>query len=172
MAWPRPPSRMPGPLQAGEVLASGLQIGPGGDLRLQARRRKNEGHQVQVPPTTMYERLGGMAFFETLTERFYKAVAQDEVLRPLYPEDLEPPRRHLCLFLAQFFGGPRVYDAERGNPMLRARHLPFKIGAKERDHWLEHMTAAVKEAHIGALDEAQVLGYFASASSHMINAPD
>ena len=55
---------------------------------------------------------------------------------------------------------------------LRARHLPFKIGAKERDHWLEHMTAAVKEAHIGALDEAQMLGYFASASSHMINAPD
>jgi hemoglobin len=125
-----------------------------------------------VPPTTMYERLGGMAFFETLTERFYEAVAQDEVLRPLYPKDLEAPRRHLCLFLAQFFGGPRVYDAERGNPMLRARHLPFKIGAKERDHWLEHMTAAVKEAHIGALDEAQVLGYFASASSHMINAPD
>ena len=68
--------------------------------------------------------------------------------------------------------GPGFTTQERGNPRPRARHLPFKIGAKERDHWLEHMTAAVKEAHIGALDEAQVLGYFASASSHMINAPD
>jgi hemoglobin len=123
-----------------------------------------------VPPTTMYERLGGMAFFEALTERFYEAVAKDEVLRPLYPEDLEGPRRHLCLFLAQFWGGPRLYDEERGHPRLRARHLPFNIGAKEREHWLEHMTAAVKEAHVSPLDEAQMLGYFAAASSHMINA--
>lgn len=119
----------------------------------------------------MYERLGGMAFFEGLTERFYERVAQDEVLRPLYPEDLEAPRRHLCLFLAQFWGGPRLYDEERGHPRLRARHLPFKIGQKERDHWLAHMSAAVKEAHVGALDEAQLLGYFEAASTHMINSP-
>jgi hemoglobin len=120
----------------------------------------------------MYERLGGMAFFETLTQRFYEGVAEDEVLRPLYPEDLEGPQRHLCLFLAQFWGGPRLYEEERGHPRLRARHLPFKIGATERDRWLEHMTAAVKAAHLGALDEAQVLGYFAAASSHMITAPE
>ena len=63
-------------------------------------------------------------------------------------------------------------NEERGHPRLRARHLPFKIGAKERERWLEHMTAAVKAAHLGALDEAQVLGYFAAASSHMINAPE
>ncbi len=125
-----------------------------------------------MPPTTMYERLGGMAFFETLTQRFYEGVAEDEVLRPLYPEDLEGPQRHLCLFLAQFWGGPRLYEQERGHPRLRARHLPFKIGATERERWLEHMTAAVKAAHLGALDEAQVLGYFAAASSHMINAPE
>jgi hypothetical protein len=32
--------------------------------------------------------------------------------------------------------------------------------------------SAVKEAHVGALDEAQMLGYFAAASTHMINTPD
>ncbi|HTT92226.1 MAG TPA: globin [Acidimicrobiales bacterium] len=124
-----------------------------------------------MPPTTMYERLGGMEFFETLTQRFYEGVAGDEVLRPLYPDDLEAPRRHLCLFLAQFWGGPRTYDEERGHPRLRARHFPFKIGQEERDRWLEHMTDAVKAAHLGRLEEAQVLGYFAAASTHMINAP-
>ena len=35
-----------------------------------------------MPPPTMYERLGEMEFFETLTKRFYEAVAEDEVLRP------------------------------------------------------------------------------------------
>jgi hemoglobin len=122
-----------------------------------------------MAPANMYERLGGMAFFEGLTERFYERVAEDEVLRPLYPQDLEAPRHHLCLFLAQFWGGPRLYDEERGNPRLRARHLPFKIGQQERDHWLAHMSAAVKEAHVGPLEEAQLLGYFDAASTHMIN---
>jgi hemoglobin len=124
-----------------------------------------------MAPANMYERLGGMAFFEGLTARFYERVALDEVLRPLYPEDLEAPRRHLCLFLVQFWGGPRLYDEERGHPRLRARHLPFRIGQNERDHWLAHMSAAVKEAHVGALEEAQLLGYFEAASTHMINSP-
>jgi hemoglobin len=113
-----------------------------------------------------------MPFFEQLAARFYEGVAQDEVLRPLYPEDLDGPRRHLCLFLAQFWGGPRSYDDERGSPMLRARHLPFKIGAKEHDAWLKHMRGAVRDAHIGPLEEAQMLSYFEAAAAHMVNYED
>ena len=121
---------------------------------------------------TMYERLGGMHFFEALTERFYARVATDEVLRPLYPEDLDGPRRRLCLFLAQFWGGPRAYEELRGNPHLRARHEPFRIGAREHDAWLEHMTAAMKEAGLGVLEEAQLLSYFKSVASHLVNTHD
>lgn len=117
----------------------------------------------------MYERLGGMAFFEELTNRFYQGIAMDEVLRPLYPADLEEPKRHLRLFLAQFWGGPRAYDDERGSPRLRARHLPFSIGAAERDAWLGHMRDAVSAAHLAPLEEAQLLTYFESAASHLVN---
>jgi hemoglobin len=127
---------------------------------------------ITVPPTTMYERLGGMPFFDTLTERFYRGVAADEVLRPMYPADLEGPRRHLSLFLAQFWGGPRTYDDERGSPRLRARHFPFKIDGDARDRWLAHMRAAVEEAHLGALEKAQLLNYFEAAANHMVNSPD
>ena len=117
----------------------------------------------------LYERLGGMAFFESLTERFYAGVATDEVLRPLYPEDLEPPRRHLCLFLAQFWGGPRAYEAERGLPRLRARHLPFRVGVAEREHWLAHMTAALDASGVGPLEKAQMLSYFQQVAAHLVN---
>jgi hemoglobin len=120
----------------------------------------------------MYERLGGMAFFETLTERFYEGVAADEVLRPMYPEDLDAPRRHLCLFLAQFWGGPRVYDDERGSPRLRARHSPFRIDVDARDRWLAHMGAAVEQAHLGALEKSQLLSYFEAAANHLVNATE
>jgi hemoglobin len=120
----------------------------------------------------MYERLGGMPFFEKLTARFYEGVASDDVLRPLYPDDLGPAQRHLCLFLAQFWGGPRSYEEERGAPMLRARHLPFKVGARERDAWLAHMSAAVKAAGARPLEEAQLLSYFEATARHMVNSAD
>jgi hemoglobin len=117
----------------------------------------------------MYERLGGMPFFDRLTGAFYLRVGEDEVLRPLYPTDLDAPRRHLCLFLAQFFGGPRQYDSERGAPRLRARHLPFRIGQEERDHWVAHMRAAVEEVGPPPLERAQMLTYFESAADHLMN---
>jgi len=126
----------------------------------------------RVPVKSMYERLGGMAFFEMLTERFYGRVATDEVLRALYPEDLEAPKRHLCLFLAQFWGGPRDYDELRGSPALRARHQPFRIGAREHDAWIQHMTAAMQDTGIGALEETQLLSYFKSVASHLVNTHD
>jgi hemoglobin len=95
---------------------------------------------------TVYDRVGGMTFFERLVDRFYERVAADPVLRPVYPEaDLAGARHRLTLFLAQYWGGPRTYDRERGHPRLRMRHFPFAIGPAERDRWLLHMRAALAE---------------------------
>jgi hemoglobin len=123
---------------------------------------------------TLYERAGGQPFFEALTRRFYEAVASDPVLRPLYPDDdaaLDAARRHLELFLIQYWGGPALYNEERGLPRLRMRHAPFAIGAAERDAWVEHMTAAVKAAGLAPLDELQMLGYLTRAADHLVNRP-
>jgi hemoglobin len=111
-----------------------------------------------------------MAFFEGLVERFYERVASDDVLRPLYPEDLGPARRHLCLFLAQFWGGPRDYGEERGHPRLRSRHMQWRIGPLERDRWLLHMTAALAASPANPLERAQLLGHFQAVASHLVNA--
>jgi hemoglobin len=122
--------------------------------------------------STMYERAGGDAFFETLTRRFYAAVATDQVLRPLYPEDpeeFEQSRVHLMWFLVQYWGGPARYQEERGAPRLRLRHTPFAIGRVERDAWVEHMSEAVRAGGLSPLDETQMLGYFAAAATQMIN---
>ena len=119
--------------------------------------------------TSMYERLGGMAFFDQLVSRFYDGVESDQRLRPLYPQDLGPSRRHLALFLAQFWGGPHTYDEVRGSPRLRARHLPFAIGAAERDAWLQHMRAAVGSLAPPPLERTQLLTYFEGAAAHMVN---
>lgn len=121
----------------------------------------------------MYERVGGDAFFEALTQRFYAAVRTDPVLSPLYPADaaeFEEARQHLCRFLIQYWGGPQTYSEERGHPRLRMRHAPFVIGAAERDAWVRHMTEAVDQAGLGSMDRMQMLGYFEAAGTAMINA--
>ena len=58
---------------------------------------------VEVGEESVYDRVGGMPWFHDLCTRFYRRVADDEVLRPLYPDDLEPSRYWLALFLAQYW---------------------------------------------------------------------
>jgi hemoglobin len=113
-------------------------------------------------PRSVYETVGGLPFFEELTRRFYDRVAADPVLLGLYPhpEDLEPARRRLGLFLSEYWGGPPVYSEERGHPRLRMRHAPFEIGPAERDRWLEHMRAAVEELDPPREVRGDLLAYF------------
>ena len=124
--------------------------------------------------SSFFDRVGGEAFFDALTRRFYAGVAEDPVLRPLYPDDepgLEAARAHLCGFLVQFWGGPATYSAERGRPALRMRHAPFAIGPTERDAWVRHMTDAVRALAPGPLEEMQLIRYFEGAATQLINEP-
>jgi len=95
---------------------------------------------------TVFEQVGGMAFFVDLVDRFYAGVAEDEVLRPMYPQDLGEAPQWLALFLAQYWGGPTSYNEARGHPRLRMRHMPFRVDVAARDAWLTHMIAALREA--------------------------
>jgi hemoglobin len=112
-----------------------------------------------------------MAFFEKLVEVFYEGIATDEVLLPLYPEqsDLTGARERLHLFLAQYWGGPTTYMEQRGHPRLRMRHMPFVIGALERDRWLIHMAAAVEAATQDPEIRAELMAYFVPAAEHLRN---
>ena len=118
---------------------------------------------------TMYEVVGGQSWFDALVDRFYEGVEADPILRPLYPENLDPGKQALALFLGQYWGGPTTYSEHRGHPRLRMRHFPFSIGEAERDAWLRHMSAAV---HAGGLEpeaERAMLDYFTMAAQHLVN---
>ena len=122
--------------------------------------------------TTLYDRAGGMPFFERLVGRFYAGVATDPILRPLYPEpDLAGAQRRLTLFLAQYWGGPRTYDEERGHPRLRMRHAPFAIDAAARDRWLELMRGALAAEAPPADVAAELDAYLGMAAEAMQNRP-
>jgi len=123
-----------------------------------------------LPERTLYDAAGGMPFFERVVGRFYAGVAADPTLRPLYPEaDLAGAQRRLTLFLAQYWGGPRTYDDERGHPRLRMRHAPFAIGPAERDAWLRLMREAIAEAGPPPGVSDRLLAYFDMAAEGMRN---
>lgn len=119
---------------------------------------------------SLYELLGEDAF-DRLIAAFYRRVAADPVLRPLYPEtDLTGAERRLCMFLIQYFGGPTTYSEERGHPRLRMRHAPFTIGEAERDAWLRNMLAAMDETRIPEPAYSLMKDYFENSAAFMMNA--
>jgi hemoglobin len=121
-------------------------------------------------PHQFYAEVGGAATFRKLVARFYAEVAEDPVLRPIYPEeDLGPAEERLRMFLEQYWGGPRTYSDQRGHPRLRMRHAPFRIGPIERDAWLRCMRVAVDDAGLDDAHRAMLWQYLEMAAASMVN---
>lgn len=123
---------------------------------------------------TVHQAVGGDEFFVELVERFYAGVAEEPLLRPMYPDDLTEPKRHLAGFLIQLWGGSHAYSQERGHPRLRMRHVPFTIGPAERDAWYRNMirslNSLVEERDIIPEAEQAMRDYFSMSAEAMRNA--
>jgi hemoglobin len=123
-----------------------------------------------VVTAEFFEQAGGERTFRLLVERFYAGVAEDEVLRPLYPEpDLGPATERLTLFLIQYWGGPTTYSDQRGHPRLRMRHAPFVIGMAERDAWLRRMRSALDSLELPPEVHSRIADYLVMAADSLRN---
>jgi len=121
-------------------------------------------------PLSFYDEIGGHETFVKLVAAFYRGVAANAVLRPMYPEqDLGPAEDRLRLFLEQYWGGPTTYSQERGHPRLRMRHASFHVNPDARDRWLGHMRAAVDQLQLSPLHEATLWDYLQRAAQAMVN---
>ena len=119
---------------------------------------------------TFYETVGGEETFRRLVHRFYEGVADDPVLRPLYPEpDLSGAEDRLRMFLVQYWGGPRTYSDQRGHPRLRMRHAPFAVTHEAREHWLRHFRAGLDEVNLPPELDEQFWNYITYAAQSMVN---
>jgi hemoglobin len=124
---------------------------------------------------SFYDAVGGAETFHAIVSRFYELVAEDEILRPLYPEeDLSGAAERLQMFLEQYWGGPRTYSQRRGHPRLRMRHARFRISPIERDAWLRCMHTAVASIDAQTLDDEhrrELLNYLDMAAHSLVNSP-
>src|SRR3569832_1008369 len=125
---------------------------------------------VAVRPDSFYAAVGGHDTFVRLVDEFYRGVADDPVLRGMYPEeDLGPAAERLTMFLEQYWGGPTTYSDQRGHPRLRMRHFPFKVDPAARDAWLRHMRDAIDELDLPPLYEGELWDYMVRAAHSLVN---
>ncbi|WP_416348838.1 globin [Microbacterium sp. STN6] len=122
---------------------------------------------------TFYAQVGGHETFQRLVDEFYRGVAADPVLKPMYPEeDLGPAAERLRMFLEQFWGGPSTYSEKRGHPRLRMRHVPYKVNPDARDRWLAHMRHAIDTLELPPLQDETLWGYLERAAHALVNTFD
>jgi hemoglobin len=128
--------------------------------------------QISKTQDTHYQRIGGGEKIRALVNRFYDLM--DELpetyrIRKLHAQDLRGARDKLYKFLTGWMGGPQLYVEQYGHPMLRARHLPFSIGADERDQWLICMDQALSEVVEDVALRQELSAAFAKVADHMRN---
>jgi len=128
--------------------------------------------QEKPPAGTPFEWIGGEPKVEALVERFYDLMDLEPAyaqLRAVHGTSLDNARQRLFWFLCGWLGGPQHYTDRFGHPMLRARHLPFSIGIKERDQWLACMRQAMVETEIDPALALRLGESFAGTADWMRN---
>lgn len=88
---------------------------------------------------TLYAAIGGEAAVRRLVKRFYElmdTLPEAMACRAIHPPNLAGSEEKLFEYLTGWLGGPQLYVAKRGHPMLRRRHFVAPIGPEERDGWL------------------------------------
>jgi hemoglobin len=121
---------------------------------------------------TPYELLGGDPAVRRLVDRFYDLMdtaPEAEGIRAMHAKSLKVSREKLYLFLTGWLGGPPLYVERYGHPMLRARHLPFPIGERERDEWLWCMDRALDEQEMPEMLREYLRDRFRGVADHMRN---
>lgn len=122
--------------------------------------------------TTLFEQIDGEQVIRKLVLQFYHymdTLPEVADIRAQHEPDLASAIEKLSLFLIGWSGGPQVYIEKYGHPRLRARHLPFKIGIKERDQWLYCMFKALDDSEIHASQKEELKKSFAHIANFMRN---
>ena len=124
---------------------------------------------------SIYDAIGGIDKVDELVDRFYDLMALEPKfsdLRAMHGQDLSNSREKLKFFLTGWMGGPDIYSPKYGHPMLRARHLPFKIGLNERNQWLACMYQAMEDCGIDGNIAKQLEESFFNTADWMRNQPN
>jgi hemoglobin len=76
---------------------------------------------------------------------FYRELEKSSI-RHMFPQDMIAAADKSAAFFVGLLGGPPLYHQRYGNPMMRARHMPFAIDEAARQEWLRCYALVLKDA--------------------------
>lgn len=117
---------------------------------------------------SVYETIGQEKLYEMI-DVFYQHVQKDDRINFLFPGDWEDTAYKQKLFQTQFLGGPNLYNETFGHPMMRARHMPFRITEESRDAWLDNMRKAMNDVGLDSDLSEHLLARYTLTANHMVN---
>jgi hemoglobin len=95
-----------------------------------------EANESKTVPS-LFEWAGGMPVFTTLFDRFYDKVLADDILEPVFKHMSPQHRQHVAHFVAEVFGGPRLYsEAEGSHFTMIQKHLAKHLTEQHRKRWI------------------------------------
>lgn len=89
---------------------------------------------MDAPDPAIYATMGEEGIFAMLRD-FYQELGRSAI-RAMFPRNLEKAADKSAAFFVGLLGGPPLYHQRYGNPMMRARHMPFAIDEPARQEWL------------------------------------
>jgi hemoglobin len=128
-----------------------------------------------APPSREIYGLMGETAIVRMIEAFYQELERS-ALRPLFPVDMMAAARKSAAFFVSLLGGPPLYHQRHGNPMMRARHLSFRITPRAREEWLACFERVLVDASARYGFPAQHLpgfrAFLRDFSMWMVNTPE
>ncbi len=127
--------------------------------------------QVNPPSREIYALMGEENIFAMLQE-VYQEFEQSSI-RDMFPQDMAAASQKSAAFFVGLLGGPPLYHQRYGNPMMRARHLPFEIDEAARQEWLRCFNTvldhAVERYNFPAEHLPQFRAFLEGFSAWMVN---
>jgi hemoglobin len=96
---------------------------------------------------TLYEWSGGMKTFETLFNRFYDKVLSDDLLGPVFKEMSAEHRKHVAHFVAEVFGGKKLYTTADGgsHSTIIGHNIGKMLNEEKRQRWVQLLLKTADE---------------------------
>lgn len=118
-----------------ENMENTLFVPPGGPPR------------VAPPDHAIHAAMGTDNIFAMLRD-FYRELEKSSI-RFMFPqghENMMAAADKSAAFFVGLLGGPPLYHQQYGNPMMRARHMPFPIDEAARQEWLRCFAVVLEDA--------------------------
>lgn len=100
--------------------------------------------QIVSPSREIFAAMGQENIYRMIEDLYVEL--EKSSIRDMFPRDMNRSAQKSAAFFVGLLGGPPLYQQRYGNPMMRARHLPFPIGRAARDEWFACFERVLEDA--------------------------